>query len=63
MPLCGHEFEIDPLFQIDFEPAIGVDVEVDERGKAAIVFGGQTRDHVGVAPDGLHHPRVHVDQR
>ena len=47
--LCGHAFKIDPLVQIDIEPAIGVDVKVDEWRQAAIILRGQARGHIGIA--------------
>lgn len=59
----GDFAKIYPAVQIEIEPAIGIDVSVDQRCEAAIIFRFHTAVPGWFGKHGLQHARVHIDER
>ncbi len=59
----GDFAEIYPAVQIEIEPAIGIDVNIDQRREAAIIFPCHTTVPGWFGKHRLQHARVHIDER
>ncbi len=59
----GDFAEIYPAVQIKVEPAVRVDVGIDQRREAAMIFRGHAAVPSWFGKYGLQHARVHIDER